>query len=115
VAQATGQLTAEPPGFKLAAGRWIWMSLLAGFFDRCAPMNRKARDRKVAQEIADELTAALGPVAPEMLAANRDTVEEVFERVFDRHQIVTESAGANILKCVPRVLAKAAMPQRKVT
>jgi hypothetical protein len=37
---------------------------------------------------------------------NRDIVCAVFGRVFDRHQIVTESAGALILACVPRVLAK---------
>jgi hypothetical protein len=42
------------------------------FLMECAPMNRKARDRKVAQEIANELTEALGPVAPEMLTRNSD-------------------------------------------
>jgi hypothetical protein len=70
-------------------------------------MNRRARDRRIAEEIAAELTAALGPVAPEMLIERRGIVEQVFERIFDRHGIVTEHAGANVLKCVPRILAKA--------
>jgi hypothetical protein len=77
-------------------------------------MNRKARDRKIAEEIASELTLALGgPVAPEMLAENRDAVCEVFERVFDAHGIVNEFAGANILKCVPKILAKAELARRR--
>jgi hypothetical protein len=78
-------------------------------------MNRKARDRKIAEEVVAELAKVLGPVAPEMLIEHRGVVEETFERVFNRHQIVNEFAGANILKCVPRVLAKAAMLQRKAT
>jgi phage gpG-like protein len=71
-------------------------------------MNRKARDRRVAQEFADELTKALGGPAmpPEALTANRETVGEIFGRVLDRHQIVNEAAAACVLACVPRVLAK---------
>jgi hypothetical protein len=71
-----------------------------------AHMNRRARDRRIAEEIGTELCEALGgPVPPEALTENRDTVCEVFGRVFDRHGIVTESAGACVLACVPRVLA----------
>jgi hypothetical protein len=75
-------------------------------------VNRKARDRKIAQEIADELAAALGgQVAP--VAENSDTVCEVFGRVFDRHGIVSGHAGALVLGLVPKVLAKAAMQREK--
>ena len=99
-------------------------------------MNRKARDRRVAEEIADELAKALGGPALTAIARSRipsealteetrDTVGEVFGRIFDQRGIVTEAAAANILMCVPRILAKnfkaaernrqldAAMPQRK--
>jgi hypothetical protein len=70
-------------------------------------MNRRARDRRIAQEFADELSKALGgPVPPEALTANGEIVCEIFGRVLDRHQIVTESAAACVLRCVPRVLAK---------
>jgi len=47
----------------------------------------------------------LGPILPEALAENRDTVCEVFERVFDRHHVVTEDVGARILARVPKELA----------
>ena len=70
-------------------------------------MNRKARDRKIAEEFAAELCEALGgPVMPEALIENRDTVCEVFGRVLDKHKIVNEAAAACVLACVPRVLAK---------
>jgi hypothetical protein len=73
-------------------------------------MNRRARDRRIAEEIVSELCEALGPaLPPEALTENRDLVGEVFGRVFDRHGVVTESAGASILACVPRLLAKAAL------
>jgi hypothetical protein len=70
-------------------------------------MNRKARDRKIAEEIADELAKALGStVTPEALAGRDDIVCAAFERVFDAHGIVNEFAGANVLKCVPKILAR---------
>jgi hypothetical protein len=69
-------------------------------------MNRKARDRKVAEEIAAELTAELGPIAPEDLTANSDRVGEIFGRALDRHEIVSENAAAHVLACVPRILAR---------
>lgn len=67
--------------------------------------NGERRDRRIAEEIAAELTEALGPIAPEALIEHRDTVCETFDRVFDRHQIITEDAGARILGYVPKVLA----------
>jgi hypothetical protein len=81
-------------------------------------MNRKARDRRVAEEVANGLHDALGPgllhqigggvVTPEALPEEiRDKIDEVFSRVYDAHGIVNKFAGANILKCVPRALAKA--------
>jgi hypothetical protein len=86
-------------------------------------MNRKARDRRIAEEIVDELTKELGgPVMPEALTANPETVGAVFGRVLDRRGIVNESAAACILKCMGRALAKnfrnrqldAAMRQGKI-
>jgi hypothetical protein len=69
-------------------------------------MNRKARDRAVAAEIVAELTKALGPVAPEMLTANSDKVCEIFGAALDRHEIVSEFAAANVMRCIPRLLAR---------
>jgi hypothetical protein len=81
-------------------------------------MNRKARDRRVAEEVVNELYDALGPVLLHQIGCGvvtsealpeeaRDKVGDVFSRVFDRHKIVTKFAGANVLACIPRILAKA--------
>ena len=67
-------------------------------------LKRRAREHAIAAEIADELHRALGPGMPEALGENREIVCEVFGRVFDRRQILTESSGARILGYVPRVL-----------
>jgi hypothetical protein len=66
----------------------------------------KARDRRIAEEIAHELQRVLGPILPEELAENRDAVCGVFDRVFDRHRIVNEDVGARILARVPKELAR---------
>ena len=76
-------------------------------------MNRKARDRLVAQQFVNELTTALGgPVMPETLAENSETVCRIFGDVLDRHQIVAESAAACVMRAVPRVLAKAELQRQ---
>jgi hypothetical protein len=64
------------------------------------------RERRIAEEIASELHRVLGPIMPESLAEHRDVVCEVFDRLFDRHGIVAEAAGARILAHVPKVLAR---------
>jgi hypothetical protein len=77
-------------------------------------MSRKARDSRIAAVIGEELTKALGPVIrPEALTEHSDVVCEVFGRVFDQHGVVTEWVAANVLKCVPRVLAKAELARRR--
>jgi hypothetical protein len=69
-------------------------------------MNRRARDRRIAEEFADELTKALGaPVKPEMLAAHGEIVCKIFGDVLDAHGIREEAAAACVLRCIPRVLA----------
>jgi hypothetical protein len=72
-----------------------------------ANLRRRARERQIAEEIASELRRAFGgPIMPEALGGgNRDIVCEVFGRVFDSHQILSESAAARILAHVPRYLA----------
>jgi hypothetical protein len=85
---------------------------------------RACRENAIAAEIAAELHDALGPVllhqiggrvvTPEAVPEEiRDKVGEVFGRVFDRHGIVTESAAACVLACVPRVLAKAELNRQQ--
>jgi hypothetical protein len=79
-------------------------------------MNRRARDRKIAEEFAAELCEALGgPMAPEALTEHSEKVGEIFGRVLDRHAITSESAAEHVLMCLPRVLAKNfnAMRQRE--
>src|ERR1035437_2911877 len=72
-------------------------------------LRRRARERAIAAEIANELAlspAMQGGLTPEPLSDNSSLVCEVFGRVCDRHQVVTEDAGARILEYVPKVLAK---------
>jgi hypothetical protein len=77
-------------------------------------MNRKARDRKIAEEVVAELAKALGGpvIRPEALVEHSDTVGDIFGRVLDAHHIASEFAAANIMKCVPRILAKAERNRR---
>jgi hypothetical protein len=71
---------------------------------------RRKYEQAIAAEIAQELHACLGStMMPEdLVGQNRDVVCEVFGRVFDRHQVVSEVSGARILGYVPKLLANAA-------
>jgi hypothetical protein len=94
------------PGVKLA-----WVALRArgpGLFNEGhMDLKRKARERQIAEEIANEIYHELGPVAPEALALakNSDIVCKVFSDAFDRHRITNEASAARILKHVPKILA----------
>ena len=66
----------------------------------------RARERRIAEEIARELHRALGPHAPEALAENSDVVCGIFSAAFDEHRVVSESSGARILAYVPAELAR---------
>jgi hypothetical protein len=67
---------------------------------------RVKRERRIAEEIANELHRALGPIMPEDLGENSEVVERVFGDAFDRHHVVSESAGARVLGYVPAELAR---------
>ena len=70
-----------------------------------ADLKSRKREKAIANEIANELHRALGPIMPEALAKNSDVVCKVFGEAFDRNRIVDESAGARILSYVPKILA----------
>ena len=77
-------------------------------------LRRRARERAIAAEIANELAlspAMQGGLTPEALSDNSSLVCEVFGRVFDRHQIVDEGAAERILGYVPKVLAGLSTPR----
>jgi hypothetical protein len=65
-----------------------------------------ARERRIAEEIAIELQRMLGPILPQDLGENGDTVRGVFGDAFDRHGIINETVAARILARVPKVLAR---------
>jgi hypothetical protein len=69
-------------------------------------LKRRARERGIAEDLARELHRLLGPHSPQALAEHSDVVCETFGRIFDRHGIVNESAGARILSYVPVELAR---------
>jgi hypothetical protein len=71
---------------------------------------QRARERAIADEIANELHRVLGPLNPEDLEKNSATVGEVFGRVFDRHGIIDEAPAAQILARVPKELAALNLP-----
>jgi hypothetical protein len=64
------------------------------------------RERRIAEEIANELHRALGPIMPEDLGENSEVVERVFGDAFDRHHVVSEASGARVLGYVPAELAR---------
>jgi hypothetical protein len=68
-------------------------------------LKRRARERAIASEIANELHRALGPMPPEALAEKNDDICKVFADAFDRHHVVSEASGERILAHVPKVLA----------
>jgi hypothetical protein len=63
------------------------------------------RERRIAEEIASELQRVLGPILPQDLGENGDTVRGVFGDAFDRHGIINETVAARILARVPKELA----------
>jgi hypothetical protein len=66
----------------------------------------RARERRIAEEIAEELHRALGPIMPQDLGENGDTVRRLFGDAFDRHGIINETVAARILARVPKKLAE---------
>ena len=68
-------------------------------------LKRRKKEQAVAAEIADELTRALGPIAPETLAIKSDTVCRIFSDALDRNGVVDESAAERVLAFVPGILA----------
>jgi hypothetical protein len=69
-------------------------------------MMTRARERRIAEEIARELHRAIGNLMPESLPAHGDVVRSTFGDAFDRHHIVDETVAARILARVPRTLAR---------
>jgi hypothetical protein len=73
---------------------------------------RRARERRIAAEIANELYHALrpamdkGPDAETLMAENRGLVAHIFGIACERHQLATEAAAARVLAYVPSVLAE---------
>ena len=66
---------------------------------------RRAKERRIAEEIARELHRVMGPFVPEMLTIKSDAVAAIFTAAFDSHNVVDERAAERILHHVPVVLA----------
>ena len=66
---------------------------------------RRAKERRISEEIARELHRVMGPFVPEMLTIKSDAVVAIFTAAFDSHNVVDERAGERILHHVPVVLA----------
>src|ERR1019366_6279067 len=66
---------------------------------------RKAKERRISEEIARELHRVMGPFVPEMLTIKSDAVEAIFTAAFDSHNVVDERAAERILHHIPMVLA----------
>jgi hypothetical protein len=69
--------------------------------------NQRARERRIANEIAHEIHRVMGPTLPEALVGeNSDVVCGIFADAFDRWHVVSEVSGERILAHVPKVLAE---------
>jgi hypothetical protein len=68
-------------------------------------LRRRARERAIASEIANELYRELGPILPEMLATKNAVIHKVFADAFDFHSVTDEPSAGRILAHVPKALA----------
>jgi hypothetical protein len=73
---------------------------------------RRARERRIAAEIANELYAALKPTmdarvhsAQSLIDQNRGLIAHLFGLACERHQIATHAAAARVFGYLPSVLA----------
>ena len=66
---------------------------------------RRAKERRIAEEIARELHRVMGPFVPEMLATKNAVIHKVFADAFDLHSVTDEPSAGRVLAHVPKALA----------
>jgi hypothetical protein len=66
---------------------------------------RRAKERRISEEIAAEINRQLGPIPPETLAERNELICAIFGAALDRHKIVNEAIAARVMAFVPQFLA----------